>query len=165
MSDPTTWEEVARTHGRRIYNYAYRLTGNPADAADLSQEVLLRVRTGLERYTPGLFEAWLWRITHNCFVDGYRKQKRRPTVALPEQFDRVAALSSPAPDVVLAHTTLGEEVQDALMGLSADFREAVVLCDVVGMSYDEIAVSIDVPIGTVRSRIHRGRRLLREALA
>jgi RNA polymerase sigma-70 factor (ECF subfamily) len=67
--------------------------------------------------------------------------------------------------VVLAHTTLGEEVQDALMGLSADFREAVVLCDVVGMSYDEIAVSIDVPVGTVRSRIHRGRRLLREALA
>ena len=165
MSDPVTWEEVARTHGRRIYNYAYRLTGNPADAADLSQEVLLRVRTGLERYTPGSFEAWLWRITHNCFVDGYRKQKRRPTVSLPDNVDRMAALSSPPPDVVIAYNTLGEEVQAALMGISAEFREAVVLCDVVGMSYDEIAGSIEVPVGTVRSRIHRGRRLLREALS
>ncbi len=165
MSDPITWEEVARTHGRRIYNYAYRLTGNPADAADLSQEVLLRVRTGLERYTPGSFEAWLWRITHNCFVDGYRKKKRRPTVPLPDNIDRMALLSSPPPDVVIAYNSLGEEVQSALMGLSAEFREAVVLCDVVGMSYDEIADSVEIPVGTVRSRIHRGRKLLREALA
>ena len=85
---PRTWEEVARIHGRRIYTYAYRLTGDPDDAADLAQEVLLRVRRGLAGYTPGSFEAWLWRITHNTFVDEYRRRKRRPTVPLPDEPDR-----------------------------------------------------------------------------
>ena len=65
---PLTWEEVARSHGRKIYNYAYRLSGNPHDASDLVQEVLLRVRRGLAEYQPGSFEGWLWRITRNAFL-------------------------------------------------------------------------------------------------
>lgn len=166
MNDPTipTWEAVARTHGRKIYNYAYRLTGNPHDAKDLVQEVLLRVRRGLENYTPGSFDGWLWRITRNAFLDDVRKQKRRPTSPLPDDIDRMSVVSSPAADDVLASIRLGEDIQKALLDLPTDFREAIVMCDIVGMSYEEIAYAIDAPIGTVRSRIHRGRKLLKERL-
>jgi len=79
-----TWEDVARRYGRKIYSFAYRLTGNPDDASDLVQEVLLRVRKGLADYTPGSFEGWLWRITRNAFLDDVRKKKRRPTTQLPD---------------------------------------------------------------------------------
>ena len=158
-----TWEDVARRYGRKIYNFAYRLTGNPDDAADLVQEVLLRVRRGLASYTPGSFEGWLWRITRNAFLDSVRKKKRRPTSPLPDD-DRNTLLTSPSPDEVLASVRLSEDIQAALLKLPIDFRECVVLCDVVGLSYEEIASAVDVPIGTVRSRIHRGRKLLRGLL-
>lgn len=161
---PLSWEEVARTHGRKIYNFAYRLTGNPDDASDLAQEVLLRVRRGLANYQPGSFDGWLWRITRNAFLDDIRRKKRRPTSSLPEEIDRFSAISTPSPDDVLASIRLGEDVQKALLGLPYDFREAVVMCDVIGLSYDEIAAASAVPVGTVRSRIHRGRRMMREAL-
>ncbi len=162
---PLTWEEVAHTHGRKIYNFAYRLTGNPDDAADLTQEVLLRVRRGLERYVPGSFEGWLWRITRNAFLDDVRRRQRRPTTRLPDDLDRTGYAVTPAPDDVLASIRLGEDVQKALLALPYDFRESVVMCDLIGLSYDEIAAATDVPVGTVRSRIHRGRKLLREALS
>lgn len=160
-----TWEDVARTHGRKIYNYAYRLTGNPHDAKDLVQEVLLRVRRGLSGYTPGSFDGWLWRITRNAFLDDVRKRKRRPTSPLPDDVDRIGgSAASPPPDEVLASLRLGEDIQKALGELPFDFREAIVMCDVVGMSYQEISEVVDAPIGTVRSRIHRGRKLLKERL-
>lgn len=159
-----TWEEVARRYGRTIYNFAYRLTGNAHDAHDLTQEVLLRVRRGLEQYTPGSFEGWLWRITRNAFLDDVRRRKRRPTVALPDG-DHVEVGSAPPPEDVLATVRLGEDVQAALLELPYDFREAVVMCDIVGLSYDEIAEAVGVPVGTVRSRIHRGRKMLREKLS
>jgi RNA polymerase sigma-70 factor (ECF subfamily) len=158
-----SWEDVARRYGRKIYNFAYRLTGNPDDAADLVQEVLLRVRKGLQGYTPGSFEGWLWRITRNAFLDGVRKQQRRPTSPLPED-DRAPVGASPSPDEVLAAVRLSDDVQAALLKLPIDFREAVVLCDVVGLTYEEISEAADVPVGTVRSRIHRGRKMLRELL-
>jgi RNA polymerase sigma-70 factor, ECF subfamily len=163
-SIPLTWEEVARVHGRRIYNYAYRLTGNPDDAHDLVQEVLLRVRRGLAEYQPGSFEGWLWRITRNAFLDEVRKRNRRPTSPLPEETDRWEAASSVGADVEYSRITLGDDIQKALLELPLEFREAVVLCDVVGLSYEEIALAAAVPIGTVRSRIHRGRKMLRNLI-
>ena len=93
-----------------------------------------------------------------------RRKRRRPTVALPE-IDRGEAGTAPPPEDVLAAVRLGEDVQRALLDLPYDFREAVVLCDVVGLSYEEIADAAGVPIGTVRSRIHRGRSMLRERLS
>jgi len=158
-----TWEEVAHRYGRKIYNFAYRLTGNPDDAADLVQEVLIRVRRGLEGYEPGSFEGWLWRITRNAFLDDVRKKKRRGEAPLPDD-DHLAAGTSPSPDEVLATVRLSDDVQAALLKLPYEFRESVVLCDVVGLTYEEIAGVIDVPVGTVRSRIHRGRKLLRDLL-
>ena len=166
MSDDAipSWEEVAREHGRTIYNFAYRLTGDPNDAHDLVQEVLLRVRRGLAQYRPGSFEGWLWRITRNAFLDEVRRRKRRPSVPLPEH-DPGALDPAPSPDEELSRVRLGEDIQRALLQLPYDFREAVVLCDVVGLSYEEIAEAASIPVGTVRSRIHRGRKMLKELLS
>ncbi len=103
------------------------------------------------------------RITTNAFLDDVRRRRRRPTVALPDDTDAVMASSE---DVEQTHAaaTLPEEVQAALCALPEDFRVAVVLCDVVGLRYDEIAEQLGVPVGTVRSRIHRGRLALRKRL-
>ena len=159
-----TWEDVARDHGRFLYTVAYRLTGNSDDAQDLVQEVLLKVRRGLETYRPGSMEGWLSRITTNTFLDEARRRRRRPLDLLPDDPDRVLPSEPPA-DVALAAEALPDDVQDALRQLPEEYRAAVVLCDVVGLSYQEIGDSLDVPVGTVRSRIHRGRALLRKALA
>ena len=143
---------------------AYRLTGNDADAQDLVQDVLLRVRRGLESYRPGSLEGWLSRITTNAFLDDVRRRRRRPTVALPENADRLLADAKADPDELVVDSMLPADIEAALRSLPEDFRVAVVLCDVVGLQYDEIADDLGIPIGTVRSRIHRGRAQLREAL-
>ncbi len=158
-----TWEEIARTHGRFLYSVAYRLTGNHHDTQDLVQEVLVRVRRGLANYRPGNLEGWLARITTNTFLDGVRKKKRRPTEPLPDDPDRVVAGGPPA-DEAASLELLPQHLQDALRDLPDDYRAAVVLSDVLAFSYQEIADMIGVPIGTVRSRIHRGRSRLREAV-
>jgi RNA polymerase sigma-70 factor (ECF subfamily) len=157
-----TWEAIAREHGRFLYNVAFRLAGSDADAQDLVQEALLRVRRGLESYTPGALEAWLARIVTNVFLDEVRRRRRRSSVSLPDEPDLVLP-AAPAADEV--GDELSDEVQHALAALPEEFRVAVVLCDVAGLSYDEIAGAQGVPVGTVRSRIHRGRRLLRAALS
>ena len=154
---------MARSHGRFLYTVAYRLTGNDADAQDLVQEVLLRVRRGLATYRPGSLEAWLSRITTNAFLDETRRRKRRPSEPLPDDPDRVLAGGEDAA-TVLASATISDDVQGALRALPDEYRAAVVLCDVVGLPYGEIADQLGVPVGTVRSRIHRGRALLRSVL-
>lgn len=156
---------MARDHGRFLYTVAYRLTGNEADASDLVQEVLLRVRRGLETYQPGSLEGWLSRITTNAFLDEVRRRKRRPTVVFPDDPERVLRGTAPEPEEAIAAARLPDHIQDAIRRLPEEFRVAVVLCDVVGLSYEEIAEQLSIPIGTVRSRIHRGRSQLRKALA
>src|SRR3954468_16323705 len=158
-----TWEEVARSHGRFLYTVAYRLTGNREDAEDLVQEVLLRVRRGLETYQPGSLQGWLSRITTNAFLDEVRRRRRRPVDLLPEDPDWVLPPTASA-DEALESEVLPDDVQNALKRLPEDFRSAVVLCDVVGLPYHEIGDALGVPVGTVRSRIHRGRAMLRKAL-
>lgn len=162
--DIPSWDEVARVHGDFVYMVAYRLTGNHHDAQDLVQEVLLRVQRGLATFRPGSMEAWLGRITTNAFLDDVRRRRRRPVVALPDDPDLVVP-SAPSVDEAIASDVLPDDVSGALLALPVDYRATVVLCDVVGLRYEEIAAALDVPIGTVRSRIHRGRALLRSALA
>jgi RNA polymerase sigma-70 factor, ECF subfamily len=156
-----TWEEVARDHGRFLYTVAYRLAGNSSDAQDLVQEALIRVRKGLETYEPGSLEGWLARIVTNVFLDEVRRRRRRPADALPDDPDWVLP---PAPAADEASESLSEEIQAALAELPDEFRVPVVLCDVADLSYEQISQSLGVPVGTVRSRLHRGRRLLRASL-
>jgi len=157
-----TWEEVARDHGRFMYTVAYRLAGNDEDAQDLVQESLIRVRRGLERYEPGSLQGWLARIVTNVFLDEVRRRRRRPTGALPDDPERVLP---PSPGADEVSTQLSDDIQAALAALPEEFRVPVVLCDVADQSYEQIAASLGVPVGTVRSRLHRGRRLLRTMLS
>src|SRR5262245_57652346 len=113
-----TWEEVARDHGRFLYNVAYRLAGNESDAQDLVQEALIRVRRGLERYEPGSLEGWLARIVTNVFLDEVRRRRRRPTDALPDEPDRVLP---GAPGADEASQELSVEIQAALAALPEEF--------------------------------------------
>jgi RNA polymerase sigma-70 factor, ECF subfamily len=160
-----TWEEVARTHGDFIFTVAFRLTGNHHDAQDLVQEVLLRVQRGLATYRPGSIEAWLGRITTNAFLDDVRRRRRRPVAPLPDGRDLVDPGAPRDAAEALARDTLPGDVTVALRALPDEYRAAVVLCDVVGLSYDEIADGLEIPVGTVRSRIHRGRAQLRRRLS
>ena len=157
-----TWEEIARDHGRFLYAVAYRLSGNDDEAQDLVQESLIRVRRGLERYEPGSLEGWLARIVTNVFLDEMRRRKRRPTDALPDEPERVLP-AAPAADEV--YVGLSADIQAALESLPEEFRVPVVLCDVADQSYEQIAATLGVPVGTVRSRLHRGRKMLRELLS
>ncbi|GAB4011725.1 RNA polymerase sigma factor SigE [Nocardioides ultimimeridianus] len=164
-TDPEAWAQIVEEHSDRVFRLAYRLTGNRHDAEDLTQEVFVRVFRSLHTYTPGTFEGWLHRITTNLFLDQARRKQRIRFDALSDE--RAARLASPtaAPDTAYADGTFDDDVESALAALPPDFRAAVVLCDIEGLSYEEIADILDAKIGTVRSRIHRGRALLRSALA
>ena len=161
---PPSWDDVVRTHSARVYRLAYRLTGNPHDAEDLTQEVFVRVFRSLSSYTPGTFEGWLHRITTNLFLDQVRRKARIRFDALPDDAERLPS-GDRGPAQVYDDTHFDADVQAALDALSPDFRAAVVLCDLEGLSYEEISATLGVKIGTVRSRIHRGRSQLRAALA
>lgn len=158
-----TWEEIARDEGDFIYTVAYRLTGNREDAQDLVQEVMVRVQRGLRTYTPGSLRAWLGRITTNAFLDDARRRQRRPQAALPEDPDTVLP-PAPSAEAASSSDSLPDDLQAMLAELPEDYRLAVVLSDVAGMPYAEIADQLGVPVGTVRSRIHRGRLALRERI-
>ncbi len=161
---PPTWEEVVREHGNRVYRLAYRLTGNAHDAEDLTQDVFVRVFRSLADFTPGTFEGWLHRITTNLFLDRMRRQQKIRFDALPDDTERLAG-REPSPEAVYAEARLDADIERALAALPPDFRAAVVLCDIEQLSYEEIAQTLGVKLGTVRSRISRGRAMLRQALA
>ncbi len=160
---PPTWDEVVRQHAPRVYRLAYRLAGNPQDAEDLTQETFVRVFRSLASYQPGTFEGWLHRITTNLFLDLVRRRQRIRFDSLPEDSERLPGRER-SPEQVYADSHLDPDIQRALDALHPDFRVAVVLCDIEGLSYEEIATTLGIKLGTVRSRIHRGRLQLREAL-
>ena len=159
-----SWDELVRQHADRVYRLAYRLSGNQHDAEDLTQETFIRVFRSLQNYQPGTFEGWLHRITTNLFLDMVRRRGRIRMEALPEDYDRVPA-EGPTPEQIYHDSRLGADLQAALDSLPAEFRAAVVLCDIEGLSYEEIGATLGVKLGTVRSRIHRGRQALRDHLA
>jgi RNA polymerase sigma-70 factor (ECF subfamily) len=161
----------------QLYPAALRMTRNPSDAEDLVQESMARAYAGLRHFTPGTNgKAWLFRILSNTFVSGYRKRQREPVQVLSPEFE---ALVSAAPswsatgpgrtepsaeDAVLSQFS-NSEVRDALRELPECFRATIYLADVEGYPYREIAEMLGVPIGTVMSRLHRARLLLRKRLA
>jgi RNA polymerase sigma-70 factor (ECF subfamily) len=167
VPDPVlSWEEIVREHSARTYRLAYRLTGNRPDAEDLVQETFVRVFRSLHTYTPGTFEGWLHRITTNLFLDSARRRSRVRLELMGEDADRFAVRSPEhTPEREYEHQNLDDDVQRALDELPAEYRAAVVLADIEGLSYEEISVTLGIKLGTVRSRIHRARARLRVSLA
>ncbi len=160
---PPSWDRLVREHADRVYRLAYRLSGNRVDAEDLTQETFVRVFQALPNFRPGTFEGWLHRITTNLFLDMVRRRRRISLFALPED-DRLAA-PSPGPDQAYLERHLDADIQQALDGLPVAFRAAVVLHDLEQLPYQEIALILGIKVATVRTRIHRGRLLLRATLA
>ncbi|WP_293818989.1 RNA polymerase sigma factor SigE [uncultured Corynebacterium sp.] len=155
-----SWGELVAEHADSVYRLAYRLAGNQQDAEDLTQDTFMRVFRSLKSYQPGTFEGWLHRITTNLFLDMVRRRAKIRMEALPEDYDRIeGGIADPAATFEL--NNLDPALEQALDKLAPEYRVAVVLCDGLGMSYDEISQTLGIKMGTVRSRIHRARAQLR----
>ena len=174
MADRAAFAELAMEHMPALYTAALRMTRNAADAEDLVQETYLKAYRGFDSFSEGTnLRAWLYRILTNTHINAYRAAKRRPEVSDVEDVEDLYLYHRIAPEAgstrsaeeeVLAGFT-DDEVKAAIEALPDAFRIAVLLADVEGFSYKEIAEITDVPIGTVMSRIHRGRRALEKTLA
>ena len=164
-SNIVQWDAIVQEHSAQVYRLAYRLTGNRQDAEDLMQDVFVRVFNSLETYEPGNFAGWVHRITTNLFLDKARKAQRQKTHPFFEGAEERLPSAEILPESLVHDAGFDPDVEAALASLPADFRVAVILCDVEGLSYEEISDVLGVKLGTVRSRIHRGRGQLREALA
>jgi RNA polymerase sigma-70 factor, ECF subfamily len=166
------FEQEALPHLDSLYTMAVRLARNPDDANDLVQETILRAYRFFEQFENGTnCRAWLLTILFNNFRNGYRRSTREQPAASSEEFDRKVEAESlhgdvpnSDPQVMLSGARMDREVEDALDALPAEFREALLLVDVQELSYQEISKVLNVPIGTVKSRVSRGRAMLREAL-
>jgi RNA polymerase sigma-70 factor, ECF subfamily len=170
--DHLVYEKEIAGHRRDLYPAALRMTRNPSDAEDLVQESMARAYAGIRHFTPGTnSRAWLFRILSNTFVSGYRKRQREPVQVLGTELETFSGAepgpSSAAPsaeDAVLGQFA-NSEVREALTELPECFRATVYLADVEGYPYRDIAEMLGVPIGTVMSRLHRARAMLRKRLA
>ena len=168
------FEAVALPHVDSLYGAAYRLTRNPRDAEDLVQDAILRAYRFWDTFQrDSNCKAWLFRILTNTFINTYQKRKRSREVLTAAQAEQDAtdgvlmhegSSTQRDPEGVLLDRTLSDDVAAALEALPTDFRVAVVLCDVEGFSYKEIAEMMECPVGTVMSRLYRGRRLLKKSL-
>jgi RNA polymerase sigma-70 factor (ECF subfamily) len=170
------FDSLVQKYHKQAYNIAYRLTGNHADAEDLTQEAFVRAFRFFDNYRRDLpFENWLYRIISNLFVDDLRRKPKVRVHSLDAPVSTDASGEGNAffeipdtrenPERVVLHEELDEQIQKALAQLPADFRTTVILADIEGMSYEEISAAMNCSLGTVRSRLHRGRKLLRSKLA
>jgi RNA polymerase sigma-70 factor (ECF subfamily) len=176
MADKSHFADQAMQYMGSLYSAALRMTRNPADAEDLVQETYLKAYRAFGSFQEGTnLKSWLYKILTNTFINSYRARRRRPTeTELDEVEDlylyhrlgglEAAAAARSTEDLVLDRFSEAE-VKAAVEALPEQFRLAVVLSDVEGFSYKEIAEILDIPIGTVMSRLHRGRKALQKALA
>ena len=166
--DTAAWSEVVRQFSRRIYNLAYRFTSSHAGAEDLTQEVFIRVYRSLNQYDAKLGDLsnWLMRLARNLIIDDYRKRQRTPTDAGEDLADHEYHLPavSDSPQRSLERQERRLQVHEAIKKLSPDLRECVILRDIEELSYQEIVDLLQIPEGTVKSRINRGRIELAKVL-
>ncbi|MBV9302258.1 MAG: sigma-70 family RNA polymerase sigma factor [Acidobacteriaceae bacterium] len=167
--EQAAWDELVRTHTRRVYAIAYRFTNKESEAQDLTQEVFLRIFKSLSSFRAGEgnFTVWLTRLTRNLLVDHYRRTKQdRVTDPLEDKLSNVESRTGQysRTEGLLAGREAGELLQAALQKLSPELRETVILRDLEELEYREIAKVLDVPEGTVKSRLNRGRAELARVL-
>jgi len=173
--DSGAWAELVRTHHRRVYGLCYRFTGNPADAEDLTQDVFLKVYSNLASFDSGRgsLQVWIATMTRNLLVDNFRRTRnQRATSSLDDGWESAEELKpvdrltarDPSPHESAARKELAKMVQNALARVSVELREAVILRDLQDLDYKEIAQVLDIPEGTVKSRISRGRAELARLL-
>jgi RNA polymerase sigma-70 factor (ECF subfamily) len=171
--DQTRFDELVSRYGRHIYAIAYRVSGNEADAKDLAQEAFIRVWRAQDRVDPNArLEGWLYRIITNLYIDLLRRRRGPRIHSLDEPMatstgELARERADPTADIerTVLDAMVDRRIQDALMGLAPELRMVVVLADIEGYAYEEIAEMMNVPIGTVKSRLHRARRALRARLA
>jgi RNA polymerase sigma-70 factor (ECF subfamily) len=159
-------------HINSMYNFAYRLTFDEDDAKDLVQDTYLKAYRFIDSFQRGTnAKAWLFRILKNSFINDYRKKSKEPNkvdyqeVETYYNSDEVDRQITPDLRVESLQDMIGDEISNALNSLDVDFRTVIILCDLEGFKYDEMAKILDIPIGTVRSRLHRARNLLKEKLS
>ncbi len=167
LGDPQAFEEIYRQHEKMVFNLALRMSGDREDAAELTQEVFLRVYRYLDRFRGrSSLKTWVFRIAVNCCRSRFRRRRLRFLEPGPDSEQTLERVVDPRsdPEREALNRSLGERLSAALAQVPLPFREAVVLRDVQGFSYDEIADILRIRSGTVRSRIARGRERLRRAM-
>lgn len=171
--DRTAFDDLVRRHERRAYQYAFRLTSNPEEAADVVADAFIRVYGALANFKGNsAFSTWLYRIITNCFLDLRKKDKSRMTASLDQavvgqgdqEMERQIEDSRPGPDLVSERNQRERAVEDAVQALPEYQRAMIVMYHAEDLSYEEIAEALDLPIGTVKSRLNRARLQLRELL-
>ncbi len=166
--DRTAFAQLMEHYQSACYGLAWRLLGDADQAADATQDAFIHAYRAMTSYRGGIFRSWLLRITANASYDILRRQQRRPSVPLPDPEEGAPELpdrGAPNPVAEAAKSELYRHLEVALRRLPPDQRTAIVLCDVYGMDYNEVAAMTESALGTVKSRIHRGRLRLRELLA
>ncbi|MTI87471.1 MAG: sigma-70 family RNA polymerase sigma factor [Balneolaceae bacterium] len=158
-------------HMDALYNFALRLTTDPNDAEDLVQESIVKAYRFFSSYEKGTnAKAWMFRILKNSFINNYRKTSKKPSQVdydeVSSYYESIRAERTETSDLesLMFRELMDDDISNALSELPEDFRIVVLLCDVEGYTYEEIANMLDVPIGTIRSRLHRGRNLLKTEL-
>jgi RNA polymerase sigma factor (sigma-70 family) len=168
----TVFDKEFMPHIDSMYNFAFRLTNDEDDANDLVQDTYLKAFRFINSFERGTnAKAWLFRILKNSFINDYRKKSKEPSKV---DYQDVETTYNSTEDAEMDATTdlrtetvqdmIGDEVANALNSLPVDFRTVIILCDIEGFTYEEMAKILDIPIGTVRSRLHRARNLLKEKL-
>ena len=165
------FDAEAMPHMNLLHNYAYKITGNQLDADDLLQETFLRAFRFFDKFEKGTnCKAWLFRIMKNLFINKYRKNQKEPGKVdygeIENFFDNIRSEKIDSTDLQekVFSNLLDDDLTHALNSLQDDFKTVVILCDLEGLSYEEIADFVQCPIGTVRSRLHRGRKMLQQKL-
>ncbi len=165
------FEKEFLPHIDSMYNFAYRITFDEDDAKDLVQETYLKAFRFIDSFQEGTnAKAWLFRILKNSFINDFRKKSKEPAKVDYQEVetfynsDEVDETITSDLRVEAVQEMIGDEVSNALNALAVDFRTVIILCDLEGFTYEEMAKILDIPIGTVRSRLHRARNLLKEKL-
>jgi RNA polymerase sigma-70 factor (ECF subfamily) len=168
QGDDGAWETVVSSYGKRIYNLSYRYTNRKEEAEDLTQEILIRVYQNLKSYRSeaGSFQNWILRVARNLIIDHYRQVRRYPQTGGSEELETMNISDDriPNPQREAERVEASRFLQDGLQSLSPELKEAIILRDLEGMAYQDIAGLLNVPEGTVKSRINRGRLELAKLL-